>query len=123
MILAHLISDSEDLLICDLAETYHILNYRELPPTLVATLVLGLPDHSRLKMKVSGQKITTEQAMLAVIIDDLNLLLWQRSKRRKKPESLYKKRTEEKQKDELLSFSSPEEYEEWMRKKREKWNG
>lgn len=88
---------------------------------MVATLVLGLPDNSRLKMKISGQKITTEQAMLAVIIDDLNLILWQRSKRKKKPESLYKRLTEEKKKDELLSFSSPEEYEEWMRKKREKW--
>lgn len=93
-----------------------------MPPTLVATLVLGLPEDSRIKMKISGQKITLEQALMAVIIDDLNMILWQRSKRRKKPESLYKKLTEEKKKDELLSFSTPEQYEEWMKKKRERWN-
>ena len=49
--------------------------------------------------------------------------MWSMQKRRgAKPKSLYKKLTEDKpQKDELLSFSSPEEYEKWMARKKEKW--
>lgn len=82
---------------------------------MVATLVVGLPDDSRVKMKISGQKLTLEQSIMTLILDDLNLLLWSRSKRKTtKPKSLYKELTEEKKpKDELMMFDTPEEYEEW----------
>ena len=91
---------------------------------MVATLTIGLRDDSRVKKKISGQKLTIEQSLLAFILDDLNLILWSKSKRRgAKPKSIYKKLTEEKaRKDELRSFDTPEDYEAWMRSKREKWN-
>ena len=48
-------------MICDLAETYHLFNYQEYPPELVGTLVFGLRKESRVKMKLSGDKITTTE--------------------------------------------------------------
>ena len=36
-----MIAVDENALICDLAETYGIYNYRQLPPTLVAVFSLG----------------------------------------------------------------------------------
>ena len=83
---------------------------------------MGLPDSSRVKMKLSGQKLTLEQSMLALILDDFNLLLWSRQKRRgSKPKSIYKELTEEKKpKDELMAFTTPEEFNEWLKRKQEK---
>ena len=94
-------------------------------PSLIATLTVGLPDSSRIKRKYSGVNLTLEQMMLAMLVDGVNISIWQRSgaKKSRKPSSIFKKLTEkEKPKDELLSFRSPEEYEAWMARKREKWN-
>ena len=123
MILAHLLTDSEDEIICDLAETYHILNYRELSPDLVATLVIGLPDHSRIKKKIAKKTSTLEQELLALIIDLMAISMWNRSGRKgPKPPSIYKVLSkEDTEKDELESFDSPEEYEAWRASKEEKW--
>ena len=88
----------------------------------MATLTIGLPDSSRVKMKLSGQKLTLEQSLLALILDDFNLLLWSRQKRKgSRPKSIFKDLTEEKKpKDELMSFATPEEFNEWLKRKREK---
>lgn len=96
-----------------------MLNYKELSPSLVATLTLGLRDESRIKKKISGQKLTLDQSLMALIVDELNMLLWQRSKKRgKKPKSVYKTLTEPpKEKEELKVFTSPEDYEAWYRAK------
>lgn len=67
-------------MICDLAEYYHILNYQECSPILVGTLVFGLRQESRTKMKLSGQKITTTEWLLARIADELRDQSWARSK-------------------------------------------
>ena len=47
----------EDAVICDLAETYHIYNYKELPPLTVALFCDGLRDDARIKLKMSGQRV------------------------------------------------------------------
>ena len=88
----------------------------------MATLTIGLPDSSRVKMKLSGQKLTLEQSLLALILDDFNLLLWSRQKRKgSRPKSIFKDLTEEKKpKDELMSFATPEEFNEWLKRKQEK---
>ena len=82
----------EDALICDLAETYHILNYKALPAMLVASLVVGLRDDSRIKMKLSGAKAPSEIILLASIIDRLSVLVWMQTKDaqkgRNRPKSL-----------------------------------
>ena len=119
-----MINECEDLLICDLAETYGIYDYNAMKPSLIATLAVGLPDSSRVMKKYSGFKLTLEQMLLVMILDGVNISIWQRGggKKSKKPESIFKKLTEkEKQKDELMSFKTPEEFEAWMARKRESW--
>ena len=63
----------EDALICDLAETYHILDYRSLPLEMVATLSVGLRDNSRIKMRASGLKVTQDTLLLAAIADRVEM--------------------------------------------------
>jgi len=70
----------EDALICDLAETYGIFNYRELPVKLVATLSVGLKDDSRIKRKLNNAKIDNMTLFLAAILDHLKVLVWQNTK-------------------------------------------
>lgn len=93
-------------------------------PALIATLTVGLPDSSRVMRKFSGVNLTTDQMLLALIVDGINIGIWQRSgaKKGKRPKSIFKTLTEKKkQKDELMSFRTPEEYEVWMARKRESW--
>lgn len=107
-------------MVCDLVQTYHILNYQELSPSLVAALVLGLPDESRVKMKLSGQKITLNQTLMAMMVDSLQFIAWTKTKEAKngryKQKSVLKTLMGEydKAKDELESFSSVEEFEAYM---------
>ena len=69
-----MISLDEDALICDLAETYHIFDYRSLPAKLVATLSAGLRDDSRIKLKAAGSPVGLETVILATIADNLTML-------------------------------------------------
>lgn len=75
-----MLSEDEDALICDLAETYCIFDYRALPPSRVAVLAVGLGDNSRIKSKMSGQKIPTETMLLAAVLDKLSVLVWMQTK-------------------------------------------
>lgn len=70
----------KDELICDFAETYHILDMRGLKPTLMATLAAGLREDSRIMMKLSGAKTDTKTLLLASISDRIGLRLWQNTK-------------------------------------------
>ena len=100
------------------------MDYKEVRPSVVATLAVGLPESSRIKRKYSGINLTLEQMLLAMLVDGVNISIWQRAggKKSKKPMSIFKKLTEkEKPKDELMSFRTPEEYEAWMKRKREIW--
>lgn len=89
----------------------------------MATLVIGLPDESRLKKKLSNKTITLDQELMAIIIDLMSSFMWGRSGRKgAKPPSIYKTLTQDnKDKDELESFDSPEEYEAWRASKEEQW--
>lgn len=75
-----MIKTDENALICDLAETYQIYDYRQLPPSTVAIFSIGLRDDSRIKMKLSGAKVSPNILLLSGIIDRLNLLLWSKTK-------------------------------------------
>ena len=108
-----------------MAETYGIFDYKEQKPSLIATLAVGLPESSRIKRKYSGVNLTLDQMLMAMLVDGMNISIWQRAggKKSRKPMSIFKKLTEkEKPKDELMSFLTPEEYESWMKRKREIWN-
>lgn len=75
-----MIKVDEDALICDLAETYQIYDYRQLPPKMVAVFSYGLKEDSRIKMKLNGQKVPSETLLLASMVDKLNTLVWFKTK-------------------------------------------
>lgn len=75
-----MIKIDEDALICDLAETYHIFDYRQLPATLVAVFSCGLRETSRIKMTINEQEVPLEVQLLAGISDKVGLLVWANSK-------------------------------------------
>lgn len=66
----------EDALTCDFAETYHILDFRGLRPTMAAVLSFGLPETSRIKTVMSGVSVRMDLLMHATVIDYLALLTW-----------------------------------------------
>ncbi|MBR4291677.1 MAG: hypothetical protein IKT52_13735 [Oscillospiraceae bacterium] len=65
-----------DAVICDLAETYGIFNYQALPVKLLATLVVGLREDSRIMRKISGVKISRGEMLLAAVVDRLSTITW-----------------------------------------------
>lgn len=75
-----MVKTDEEALICDLAETYQIYDYRQLPATRVAVFARGLRDNSRIKMKLSGIEVDPQAMLLASIADGVNLLVWQKTK-------------------------------------------
>ena len=107
----------EDAMICDLAETYGILDYRSLPLNTVATLAAGLRDNSRIKMKVSNETVDHETMLLAAILDGINTVAWLLSEdgRRgtNRPISVVNELRGDLEK-EIAIFASAEEYE-WAR--------
>ena len=109
----------EDALICDLAETYQIYSFRQLPLLQVAVFAYGLRDDSRIKQRLSGQIVPLETMLLAGMVDRLSLSLWiqtkdgQRGKNRPKyilDQLIHK---EEKDEREHLVFESGEDFEKY----------
>ena len=120
MVLARMISLDEDALICDLAETYHIFNYRGLPLSLVGVLSCGLKESSRIKLRLADRSVDYETILLSSIVDKLALILWRDSedgqKNINRPESLVEKLLNIKEENDLNAFNSIEEYEEARKK-------
>lgn len=79
MTLSHMISIDEDALMCDLAEVYHIYDYKSLPVSLVATFSCGLRDESRIKMKISDTKVSLNTVLLTCILDKVNWIAWSKT--------------------------------------------
>ena len=116
-----------DLLKCDMAETYHIyvIDWYDppFPVSFLADLAVGLSDSSRIKRKISKTKLTLAETLQAIMIDKLSILIWQKTKDgvkgRNMPESVYRKLEglDEKPKDKLQAFETPEDFMEWYNKK------
>lgn len=89
-----MIAIGEDELICDLAETYQIYDYKKLPARKAAVFASGLRNNSRIKMKMSGCDTPLETMIQASIADRIGLLVWMQSedghKKRNRPESILK---------------------------------
>ena len=127
MILAYMLNMGGDLLKCDMAETYHIyvIDWFDppFPVSFLADLAVGLPDSSRIKRKISKTKLTLAETLQAIMIDKLSILIWQKTKDgvkgRNMPESVYRKLEglDEKPKDKLQAFETPEDFMEWYNKK------
>lgn len=122
-----MINMGEDLLKCDLAEIYHIyvIDWYNppYPISYIADLANGLKEDSRIKRKIANAKLTLQETMLAIMIDKLSILIWQKTKDGAKgrniPKSVYRKLEglDEKPKDELQKFESRESFEKWYRAK------
>ena len=108
---------SEDALICDLAETYHIYDMRSLPLRTVATLSAGLREDSRIVLLASDVPARQEVILLATIADRLEAFRYGFSKDaekgRNKPESIVEALYgESKKKDtNVSSFETAEDFE------------
>lgn len=112
-----MIAECENEFICDMAETYHIYDYRGVPGRLLSTLAAGLRDDSRTIIKLSGAKVPTQTLLLATIADELSGIAWAigGDRNAKMPELITEKILEIKEEKPELSFASGEDFEK-MRK-------
>lgn len=116
-----MISADRDALVCDLAETYGIFDYRALPASLLATLSVGLRDNSRIKMKLSGIRATRSEILIAAAVDRLSMMLWMITSESGggKPPSVLKAILGEQIEDnggEVDAYETPDDFEaEWER--------
>lgn len=109
-----MISANQDALICDLAETYGIYDYRTLPATKLAAFAVGLRDNSRIKMHLSGSKLMPSDMLLAAMVDRLSLLLWMLSAEGKtgenRPKSILSILLGEETEKDVVSFESGNDF-------------
>lgn len=120
MLLAAMVLKDEDALVCDFAETYHILNWRALSPLLAAKLAFGLHENSRIKRAITGQQISLSDTILAAILDKVNWLAWAQTrdgqKGRNRPKSILADILGEKKESANMAFDSGEEFEAYRKK-------
>lgn len=116
-----MMNTDESALACDLAETYHIYDFRELSISKIALFSVGLRENSRIKLKINGMQYPFETMLFAGILDKLSLLIWQNTKDaidgRNLPNSVLGSllNIERKDSKEHMTFNSPDEFEK-MRK-------
>ena len=117
-----MIRQDEDALICDLAETYRIYDYRQLPLLQVAVFAYGLRDDSRIKKIISNQIVSLDTLLFASMVDRLSLSLWLQTtdgqKGTNRPNSIVDHLTKKEEKDEkdYLVFKSGEDFENYRKK-------
>lgn len=115
MVMATMIATDEDSLICDLAQYYHVLDYRSMTVESVATLAAGLPEDSRIMRKLYNQNISKSELMLAAIYDDLNFYLYSMTQNAKhginRPASIVEKWLNITEQKETMAFDSVNSYE------------
>ena len=118
-----MINLDEDALVCDLAETYQIYDYKQLPLTQVAVFAYGLRDDSRIKQIMSNQIVPLETTLLASIVDRLSLSLWLQTKDGQKgvnrpasiADQLIKRDKSENDEKDYLVFESGEDFENYRK--------
>lgn len=110
-----MIAADEDALMCDLMETYGIVNFRELPVKTLAALALGLKEGSRIKKKINNEKVDADSMLLAAITDRLSTLVWFQStdgaKNINRPASILNALLGKEKESPVISFESGEAFE------------
>lgn len=120
-----MLAADRDALICDLAETYGVFDYRGLPVSLLATLASGLRDDSRIKLKLAGSPVRQDTLLLALAVDALHFLAWTKTKNaqrgRSQPKSIAQAllRPPEPARDRIAVFDSPASFEAALAKAKE----
>lgn len=111
----------KDAVICDLAETYKIYDYKELPCSKVALFAVGLRENSRIKTMMSNMKYSLDTTMLAAVLDRLSVLVWFNTEDGRKginrpamiTDKLYI--SDKKEDSDIVAFDTPAEYERYRR--------
>ena len=106
-----MLSVDRDAVICDLAETYNVSDYRSLPVTLLATLCAGLHDDSRIKMRMMGLRKIAPSFAFVQIADTLTVLLHALTGSKNKLKLYQDIMADKQQKKKATGFSSIEEFE------------
>lgn len=100
-------------MICDLAQTYHVYDFRALPLRTAAALASGLPITSRVMSKQTGLKVPVDIYLLSQAVDLLNVIRWMLSEDGSRgtnfPELSSPSLVEKE--DDLEYFDSPEDFE------------
>lgn len=109
----------KDAVICDFLQYYGITDTEGFTVERQATLACGLPLESRIMRKMSGNRLTTTETLLAALIDSVNMFryLFVCSKLRhrpQKPDSVLDKLTGKEETPQCRGFDSPEELERYM---------
>lgn len=102
----------EDAVICDLAETYNVYDMESLPAIRVATLVCGLRNDSRIKLKLSGVNYDINTILLAMLLDRYSAVHFNQSQ-----DSLLAPKLLGKEKEtetDIISFVSVDDYKKAM---------
>ena len=98
-----------------MAETYHVLDWRELPLRTAAILAGGLPADSRTCRKLSGVRYRSDTVLMAAILDELRWIVWSKTKAagkgKKAPKSLLGQMLERQDRKKLTGFDTPEAFE------------
>lgn len=117
-------NQNPDALECDMAETYGVFDIYSLPLRKLATLACGLRENARINMELSGTKIDIQTMLLALLADKTAEMCWLNSVEGAQgvnhPPSIYRAimdptKEEKEQESEVMTFRTPEEYEEYMR--------
>lgn len=105
-------------MICDLAETYHIYNYEQLPVEKVAVFVCGLREKARVWQKFGQHDFDRE--LLTLIYDKINWIAWTKTESahngQAPPDLLFPKLFPDikKNNDDTVGFKSAEDFnKEW----------
>ena len=110
-----MIATDESALICDLAETYHIYDYRSLPLSRVAIFAVGLRENSRIRMKMNDMKIPLDTILLASAVDRLSIMAWLQTKDGvdgiNRPKSILSNLLQMDRASDIEAFKTPEEFE------------
>lgn len=122
MTLSHMVNVDEEALICDLAETYHIFDYRSLPLLTVGIFACGLREDSRIMMKLSGTEVSLNSMLLSIIADNTSCIAWLNStdgyKGINRPKSIVKalSESESKKGNDIRCFRTGKDFtDEWNR--------
>lgn len=107
-----MLSVDRDAVICDLAETYHLLDYRSVPVMMLATLCAGLHEDSRIKMRLMGMNRIAPSFAFVRIADTLVLILHALIGEKSRPKLYQDIMTDKLKKKKTTGFSSIEEFEE-----------
>ena len=112
-----MLATDEDAVICDFAETYHVLDIGALDLKLAATLAAGLAPHSRIMRKLAGTKADDPLLLAALAVDELAMIRWLQTtdgtEGKNRPKSVLALLTEPAHAPEPggITFASPSEFE------------